>query len=100
MDDLEWLQGILDDKFQGNQAAMARWLERQPAQINQYLKGRRKIGADFREHVRSKLGISSDWPFSMFTLEEYKSLPDAEKESIEDYAFARIGRNKQRKTGS
>lgn len=97
MDDLQWLRSLLEEKFQGNQAAMARWLERQPAQINQYLTGRRNIGAEFREHVRTKMGMQSDWPFTMFTLSEFTALPKEEREAIEDFAYARIGRARQRK---
>jgi transcriptional regulator with XRE-family HTH domain len=95
--DLDWLNKILDEKFQGNQAAMARAFNRQPAQINQYLKGRRNIGADFREHVRTVLGTSArtEWPFRLFSPDEYYSLPKKDLEEIEDLAYGKIGRLKQ-----
>jgi len=41
MNDLELLQRLIDQKYGGNQAAFARAIGRQPAQVNQYLKGRR-----------------------------------------------------------
>lgn len=37
------------------------------------------------------------WPFSMFTLSEFTALPKEEREAIEDFAYARIGRARQRK---
>lgn len=57
MNDLELLQRLIDQKYGGNQAAFARAIGRQPAQVNQYLKGRRQIGLEAKMHIEQALQI-------------------------------------------
>ena len=68
MNDLERLQALIDQNYAGNQAAFARAIGRQPAQVNQYLKGRRQLGIEAKLHIEQALqlhgwfGISSADP--------------------------------------
>lgn len=57
MGDVELLQQLIDARFSGNQAAFARAIERQPAQISQYLKGRRVIGLQIKIWIERKLDL-------------------------------------------
>lgn len=55
MSDVELLQALIDQAYAGNQAAFARAIDRQPAQINQYLKGRRQLGVEVKMHIERTL---------------------------------------------
>lgn len=58
MTDTARLVELIDTRFEGNQAAFARAIGRQPAQINQYIKGRRQLGIEVKMHIEQKLGLS------------------------------------------
>lgn len=58
MTDTARLVELIDTRFEGNQAAFARAIGRQPAQINQYIKGRRQLGVEVKMHIEQKLGLS------------------------------------------
>ena len=55
MNDVELLQSLIDQSYGGNQAAFARAIDRQPAQVNQYLKGRRQLGIEVKLHIEKAL---------------------------------------------
>lgn len=55
MNDVELLQALIDQAYGGNQAAFARAIGRQPAQVNQYLKGRRQLGVEAKLHIEQAL---------------------------------------------
>jgi DNA-binding transcriptional regulator YdaS (Cro superfamily) len=55
MNDVELLQSLIDQSYGGNQAAFARAIGRQPAQVNQYLKGRRQLGIEVKLHIEQAL---------------------------------------------
>lgn len=57
MNDTNRLVELIDTRFEGNQAAFARAIGRQPAQINQYIKGRRQLGIEAKMHIEQTLGI-------------------------------------------
>lgn len=51
MSDVQLLQALIDQKYGGSQAAFARAIDRQPAQVNQYIKGRRQLGIEAKLHI-------------------------------------------------
>lgn len=55
MNDVKLLQALIDQEYGGNQAAFARAIDRQPAQVNQYLKGRRQLGVEVKLHIEKSL---------------------------------------------
>jgi SOS-response transcriptional repressor LexA len=59
MNDVARLFDLIESRFKGNQAAFARAIGRQPAQINQYLKGRRQLGIEAKMHIEQSLGLQN-----------------------------------------
>jgi plasmid maintenance system antidote protein VapI len=57
MTDSDRLIELIDTKFGGSQAAFARAIKRQPAQVNQYVKGRRMLGVEVMIHIEYMLGV-------------------------------------------
>jgi hypothetical protein len=58
MTDAARLIELIETRFAGNQAAFARAIDRQPAQVNQYIKGRRQLGIEVKLHIEQKLDLS------------------------------------------
>jgi hypothetical protein len=84
---------LLEGRFQGNQAAFARAIDRKPAQLYQWVHGLRDIGHEMARHIEKKLSLPfgfmdgknvahpqqqnsqvAYWPFS-FTPEQFRRLP-------------------------
>lgn len=90
MDDIQKLQALIDDKFDGNQAAFARAVERQPAQISQYLKGRRTIGTAFKVTVERQLGIPGYFLVRKQMLPQPENLPDDPDDMLDNMRLSII----------
>jgi len=58
MNDLHRLQQLIDELFKGNQAAFSRAIHRQPAQVSQYLRERRQVGVEIKQHIEKALGLA------------------------------------------
>jgi plasmid maintenance system antidote protein VapI len=55
------LQKLIDTKFGGTQAKLARAIKRSDAQINQWLSGYRAIGDGGAHLIETKLGLPQGW---------------------------------------
>jgi SOS-response transcriptional repressor LexA len=61
MDRISRLKLLINERFAGNQAEFARAIDRSPALIWQYLKGRRKLGEEMARHIEHKLRLDFGW---------------------------------------
>lgn len=52
---------LLQDRFHGNQAELARAIKRSPGQVHQWVKGHRKIGDAGARHIEMALGLPQGW---------------------------------------
>jgi hypothetical protein len=82
MNDIERLIELIDTRYAGSQAAFARAISRKPAQVNQYLKGRRKLGIEVKMYIEECLGISGWFGLSHSTPNIKFTGPEAAEEPI------------------
>jgi len=75
MNDIARLSELIDTRYAGSQAAFARAISRQPAQINQYLKGRRQLGIEVKMHIEDCLGVPGWFGLSNITPNVRFTLP-------------------------
>lgn len=61
MDRRARLRRLVNERFGGNQAELARALGRSPSLVWQYLSGHREIGEKFARHVERCLGLPRFW---------------------------------------
>lgn len=71
------LRALLDERYQGSQAAMARALGRAPSQIHQWLSGHRAIGDAGARHIELTLGL----PPGYFNRKDVKASQTLQRES-------------------
>lgn len=55
------LAALIKDRYKGNQAAFSRAIKRQPAQINQWLTGYRKLDTKGQRHIEKELGLPAGY---------------------------------------
>ena len=72
MNDLHRLQQLIDELFKGNQAAFSRAIHRQPAQVSQYLRERRQVGVEIKQHIEKALGLAG-WFDGAGTVEAHRA---------------------------
>ena len=61
MDRRARLRRLVNERFGGNQAELARAIGRSPSLVWQYLSGHREIGEKFARHVERCLGLPRFW---------------------------------------
>lgn len=55
------LRELIKNRFDGNQAAFARAIERSPSQVNQWLSGHRKLDDKGCRHIERALNLTPDY---------------------------------------
>lgn len=55
------LRELIDTRYNGNQAAFSRAIKRQPAQVNQWLTGYRKLDTKGQRHIETELGLRAGY---------------------------------------
>jgi hypothetical protein len=88
MNDLHRLQQLIDELFNGNQAAFSRAIHRQPAQVSQYVRERRQVGVEIKQHIEKALDLPG-WFECSGTVEEHRAQAAARQlpmfDSTSDY---------------
>lgn len=87
MNELARLQQLIDELYDGNQAAFARAIGRQPAQVSQYTHGRRQVGVQIQQHVEKVLGLPGWFEGSgTVAMHQAHAKQAAASNSLTDYA--------------
>ena len=55
------LRKLIAERYEGNQAAFSRAIKRQPAQVNQWLTGYRKLDTKGQRHIETELGLPAGY---------------------------------------
>jgi SOS-response transcriptional repressor LexA len=77
------LQQLIDQKFEGNQAAFARFIERAPSMVHQWISGHRNIGDGSARHIEMRFRLPIGWMDGKPTF-----APIPKSDSAPDIAFA------------